>query len=170
VDLKGIHLSREQAEKLKAVRDWLKARHVGQAFLPAINWPELRYFAKDDLEAVTFYKRRLPHWELTGSCYFVTFRVRKILGKVLEDCSAASPVEEVLWLGNGERFALHAYVIMPDHVHVLLQPLAEWSLAKVLQGLKERIMINIFCNELVAFGSASGALPGAGYTPPTTPL
>jgi hypothetical protein len=97
-------------------------------FQPAINWPELRHFAKDDLGAVTFYTRRLPHWELSGSCYFVTFLVCKTLGKVLEDYSAASLVEEVLWLGNGERYALHAYVIMPDHVHVLLQPFAEWRL------------------------------------------
>jgi len=41
-----------------------------------------------------------------------------------------------LWFSHGERHCLHAYVIMPDHVHLLLTPIAEWSLAKILQGIK----------------------------------
>jgi REP element-mobilizing transposase RayT len=48
----------------------------------------------------------------------------------------ASVVEEVLWLGHGERYFLNAYVIMPDHVHLLLRPQETWSLAKILRGFK----------------------------------
>ncbi len=68
--------------------------------------------------------------------YFITFRVLNTLGKILEDNSVACQVEEALWFGYGERYTLDAYVIMPDHVHVLLNPLAGWSLARVLQGIK----------------------------------
>jgi putative transposase len=122
--------------RLNRIRKWLESRHVGQAFQPAVNWFELRPFSREDLQAVTLYRRRLPHWELVGSCYFVTFRVHKRLGPVLEDNALVSLVEEVLWFGHGERYALHCYVIMPDHVHLLLQPLHGWSLGKILQGIK----------------------------------
>jgi REP element-mobilizing transposase RayT len=126
----------EPEGKLHKIREWLKDRHVGQAFQPAINLPELRPFSKEDLPAVAFCRRKLPHWELEGCTYFVTFRVHKALGAVLEDLSLAVIAEEALWHGYGERYLLHAYVIMPDHVHLLLQPVAEWALAKILQGLK----------------------------------
>jgi REP element-mobilizing transposase RayT len=105
-------------------------------FQPAISLPELKALTREDLQTVTLYKRKLPHWELADSTYFVTFRVRKTLGKVLEDHAFASVIEEALWLGHGERYGLHAYVIMPDHVHLLLKPLAGWSLARILQGIK----------------------------------
>jgi len=118
------------------IREWLKARHGGQAFQPAICLPELRPFGRHDIQAVCLFKRRLPHWELAGSTYFVTFRVNKALGEILNDSIPASVVEEALRFGYGERYVLHAYVIMPDHVHLLLQPEAGWSLAKILQGLK----------------------------------
>jgi len=109
---------------------------VGQAFQPAISLPELRSFAKEDLQAVAFFRRKLPHWELDGSTYFVTFRVRKALGQTLQNHTLASVVEEALWFWHGERYYLDAYVIMPDHVHLLLTPVAARSLAKILQGLK----------------------------------
>lgn len=34
------------------------------------------------------------------------------------------------------RFALHAYVIMPDHLHLLLTPAADVSLEKAVQFIK----------------------------------
>ena len=170
--------------KMQLLQEWLKAKHVGQAFQPAIHWPELRSFSKEDLGAVGLYQRRLPHWELEGSTYFVTFRVQEGMGRPLvgrlenlakpphsdaqtgrleslphtagsevewgrlsslpsgqppsgqPPCSPASIVEEALWFGYEERYLLDAYVIMPDHVHLLLRPLANWRLAKILQGIK----------------------------------
>jgi putative transposase len=127
----------EPAEaRLHEIREWLKAKHVGQAFQPAVNLPELRSFAREDLQAVALFRRKLPHWELAGSTYVVTFRVHKTLGQPLENHALACVVEEALWFSHGERYFLHAYVIMPDHVHLLLTPFAEWSLAKILKGIK----------------------------------
>jgi len=37
---------------------------------------------------------------------------------------------------DGERYVLDAYVIMPDHVHLLIRPLSDWQLSEILQGLK----------------------------------
>jgi REP element-mobilizing transposase RayT len=48
----------------------------------------------------------------------------------------ASLVEEALWFYYAERYVLDAYVVMPDHVHLLMQPCNGWSLAKILQGIK----------------------------------
>jgi len=115
---------------------WLAAKHVGQAFQPAIQWPEIRPLGRDDLPAVHYYERRLPHWELDGSTYFLTFRAHKRHESPLAHEDLASIVEEILWLGFGERYTLEAYVIMPDHVHLLISPIGERTLSRILQGLK----------------------------------
>jgi REP element-mobilizing transposase RayT len=151
------------------MNEWLRTKPVGQAFQPAIKWPELRPLSRDDLQAVGVYRRRLPHWELSGSTYFVTFRVSPahntlLWGRLsslplsglsslplsglsslpstelpstdLPSTELAAVVEKALWFGYGERYTLDAYVVMPDHVHLLIKPMAGWSLAKMLQGIK----------------------------------
>ena len=45
-------------------------------------------------------------------------------------------MEEVILFGVAWRYELDAYVVMPDHVHVMLTPFEGVSLAKVLQGIK----------------------------------
>lgn len=37
---------------------------------------------------------------------------------------------------HGERYVLGAYVIMPNHVHVLVTPLGEWNLEQILHSWK----------------------------------
>jgi len=110
---------------------------VGQAFQPAITYGNLQPLLKKDLNVVHQYKRRLPHWEKEHSTYFVTFRVNKLLGKpLIQNPAMAEIVEEALWFGYGERYILNAYVVMPDHVHLLMTPLYGWTLSKILQGIK----------------------------------
>jgi len=83
------------------------------------------------------YRRKLPHYQWTDKTYFITFNTknRQILTPhsrtlVLETCIA----------GNGNKYELHAAVIMPDHVHLLLTPLydanGEISLPEILQEIK----------------------------------
>ena len=127
--------------KLDEIRKWLAAKNVAhpwssEGLQRAVIERDLRPLKKEDLPSVFMYKRTLPHWELDGSTYFITFRVQKELSRPLESRVLASCVEEVLWLGHGERFVLDAYVIMPDHVHVLLRPMTGWTLARILQGIK----------------------------------
>ena len=71
--------------------------------------------------ALTKSRRHLPHWELVGSTYFVTWRC--VRGFVLD------PADRDLVIANlehwdGTRYLLFAATVMPDHVHVLLKPLA----------------------------------------------
>jgi REP element-mobilizing transposase RayT len=36
----------------------------------------------------------------------------------------------------GERFILHSWVVMPNHVHVVFRPLPGWTLSIILKGWK----------------------------------
>jgi putative transposase len=82
-------------------------------------------------------RRYLPHWEMGGSTYFITFRTREIELStetrhiVLDACRHF----------DGRRYRLWAATVMPDHEHVLLTPIEkshnEWfSLSSILHSLK----------------------------------
>jgi REP element-mobilizing transposase RayT len=55
---------------------------------------------------------------------------------VLREWLVASAVQETLWFGHGRRYRLHAYVIMPNHVHTVLTLLAGQSLSDVVRTTK----------------------------------
>jgi REP element-mobilizing transposase RayT len=71
---------------------------------------------------------------LTGAVYFVTWRKEK--GS--PDLGAAERTLVLQALLHFERFRyrLFAYVVMNDHVHALVQPLAGWELEKILHSWK----------------------------------
>lgn len=50
--------------------------------------------------------------------------------------SIAAMVRDALLHFDGERYRLHAWCIMPNHVHLVIEPLAGWTLIKVMHGLK----------------------------------
>jgi putative DNA methylase len=54
----------------------------------------------------------------------------------LRDPRIASLVEEALQHFDGSRYRLHAWVVMPNHVHALVTPLYENSLSSIVQGWK----------------------------------
>ncbi len=54
----------------------------------------------------------------------------------LGDPRVASLVEEALLRLDGERYQLHAWVVMPNHVHVLFTPGHGWSLSAILHSWK----------------------------------
>ncbi|KPL12302.1 hypothetical protein AMJ85_01260 [candidate division BRC1 bacterium SM23_51] len=83
-------------------------------------------------------RRNLPHLQEAGRTYFVTFRVGHgtMPNKAREVALAAS----LFW--NGKKYQVHACVVMPDHVHLLLTPLpvgdhkGYHSLSEILHGIK----------------------------------
>lgn len=102
---------------------------VGQTFLSAV---ERSSTSASVAESVKIAHRRLPHWPLKGSTYFVTFRL--LQGEL-------SQPERALVLGhvksgNGQFYTLIAAVIMPDHAHVLIRPNTEYELARICKGMK----------------------------------
>src|SRR2546423_3841456 len=55
---------------------------------------------------------------------------------VLRDSNTAAFVEDALKHFDGERYHLDSFVVMPNHVHLLVQPLSENSLGDILKSWK----------------------------------
>jgi putative transposase len=77
-------------------------------------------------------KRRLPHWHIEGSVYFVTFRL--LTGQLSDD--ERSIVFDHIKEGRSRFYCLLSAVAMPDHVHMLLKPFASFSLSRIMHGVK----------------------------------
>lgn len=54
----------------------------------------------------------------------------------LQETRVAALVERSLYHFDGERYRLLSWVIMPNHVHLLLTPHAEHSLTEIVRSLK----------------------------------
>ena len=89
------------------------------------------------------YRRRLPHIQKAGKALFVSFR------KLSQEPFAAAARDLILQHclhDNGKRYVLHATVVMPEHVHLLLTPLEDsngWPIQlrlimKLLKGMSAR--------------------------------
>ena len=89
------------------------------------------------------YRRNLPHYQKAGRALFVTFRKgnRDPFSPEVRDAVLRHCLHD-----HGRRFQLHAAVVMPDHVHLLLTPLPDekgWpyalpSILKLLKGTSAR--------------------------------
>ncbi len=82
-------------------------------------------------------RRNLPHWQIGGSTYFITFRTKHL---TLHAGARLIVINACRYL-DAKRYTLWAAVAMPDHVHLLLQPKeiesgAWWPLASILNSLK----------------------------------
>jgi len=77
-----------------------------------------------------------PHFEVNGAIYFVSTRIAKIGYKfnILEMKLIDRTVKELAKQGH---FVLIAYVIMPDHLHILLKPTKD-GISKIMQMIKGR--------------------------------
>ncbi len=82
-------------------------RHADDKKLPA-----------DRVQGETQSRRYLPHIQNPGRSYFVTFRTKN----VLLPPEARSLVLSACRHWHGRKMTLHAAVVMPDHVHLLLTP------------------------------------------------
>ncbi len=76
----------------------------------------------------------LPHLELPGATYFVTFRLGREVSRL--EAEERSIVMETLRHFQGERIDLYAAVVMPDHVHVVVRTLADHSLTEWTAAVK----------------------------------
>ncbi|MBI5787523.1 MAG: transposase [Candidatus Schekmanbacteria bacterium] len=82
-------------------------------------------------------KRNLPHWQMGGAVYFVTFRTNDLELLPL----ARKALLDICRFYDGERYVLWSAVVMPDHIHLLIQPReiekGKWhSLTKILHSIK----------------------------------
>jgi putative DNA methylase len=54
----------------------------------------------------------------------------------LKNPAVAEIAQNALLFFNNQRYTLHAWVIMPNHVHVLFTPAEGWTLSKILHSWK----------------------------------
>lgn len=68
-------------------------------------------------------------------------RIQEFLDQGIGSCVLRHPecaeiVQASLLFGDGERYRLFAWVVMPNHVHVLIEQIAGWPLWKVVKAWK----------------------------------
>ena len=87
------------------------------------------------------YRRKLPHFHPGNACLFVTWRIAgSVPGKPgslwLADSRIADIVAQAILVGECERqfYELHAWAVMPNHVHLLIFPLVK--VAALMRWLK----------------------------------
>lgn len=113
---------------------WIRAcdcpSAVGRASVPA----SMILMSEKPESELWIYRRRMPHRRLIGAVYFVTWRLRATQDEL-------SPPERDLVVStlkhfNCQRYDLTAYVVMPDHVHVLAKPCDQYLLQDLVHSWK----------------------------------
>lgn len=95
------------------------------------------------LERMYGYRRMLPHHQKAGRALFITFC--KLIPTPFTSQARDAVLHHCL-RDNGARYQLHAGVVMPEHVHLLLTPLQDakgWpyglpSILKLIKGASAR--------------------------------
>ncbi len=105
-------------------------------------------------------RRHLPHWQIGGSVYFITFSTRKEgeESRLHLTERARQIVLDSLLYWNGTKVKVHLACVMPDHVHALIEPLEEtpgkyYDLSKILHSIK-----SFSANEINKLLGRSGSL------------
>ncbi len=83
-------------------------------------------------EDLVKYRRRMPHWRLAGSVYFVTWRLTPSRAELSAEERAV--IMAALRYFDGNRYELYACVVMTDHVHVLVKPLEKHILQDIIHS------------------------------------
>jgi RecG-like helicase/REP element-mobilizing transposase RayT len=97
----------------------------------------------DGVEEPIYYRRNLPHFERPWAKYAITFATRN--HRQLSNKARDIVLESILhW--KDRRYELYAASVMPDHVHLLIEPMIErdrnsgnpvfFSLSQILQSIK----------------------------------
>jgi len=75
-----------------------------------------------------------PHFDIEGSIYFITTRLKERELRFTES-EAKTIRKTILDLVSRKEFEVYAYVIMPDHLHILMKPNLK-GISKAMQLLK----------------------------------
>jgi putative transposase len=78
----------------------------------------------------------LTHRTTPGWTYFVTTKAWQNVSVFKVDDVAAIVVSKLLEYRNKGNFLLHEFVLMPNHLHLILTPAASVSLEKTMQLIK----------------------------------
>jgi putative transposase len=65
-------------------------------------------------------RRNLPHWQQPGSIYFITWRLK---GEGMLSSEERTTILQSLLYWDQVKWTVHAAVVMPNHIHIIAQPL-----------------------------------------------
>ena len=85
-----------------------------------------------DDELRSYLGRNLPHWRIDGATYFVTWRIARDQPDL--DATERTIVSEAIRHFDLVRYELLAWVVMNDHVHVVLTPFAAHELGHTMHS------------------------------------
>ena len=77
-----------------------------------------------------------PHFDINGSIYFITTKL-SLKNRLFTEDEANIVEETILDLASRKEIMIYAYVIMPDHIHLLIKPINQ-GISKTMQLLKGR--------------------------------
>jgi adenine-specific DNA methylase/REP element-mobilizing transposase RayT len=101
-------------EKVREAYQLMTKQMVGQP--SRLTHPRLTKPIKD----FTITRRHLPHWQSPNAVYFLTTRCIK--GKTLTEAERNIVIEGIKYLDE-RKYILYATVVMPDHFHLIIQPI-----------------------------------------------
>lgn len=88
-------------------------------------------------------KKKIIHTDLPYHCYFLTANT-KYRKEWLKDFDLAHEVLDAIYQYREEyEFKLLAFVIMPDHFHLMLVPTGERSASEIMKEIKRTSSIKI---------------------------
>ncbi len=97
--------------------------------IPPMNSRPSTWLPRQELE---IRRRFLPHWRMEGAFYYVTFNLRQ--GKLSAD--EITIVKQHIVDSSAGSCRLQALCVMPDHVHLIVEPLQGITLARLMQKFK----------------------------------
>ncbi len=84
-------------------------------------------------EHLTIRRRNLPHFDVPGATYFVTFRAKAELSPAARDLVFAT-----ICACDQRIIDLEAAVVMADHLHLIFRLIHPYQLSQALQRIKGR--------------------------------
>ena len=109
--------------------------------LPRTELSRLRAEREAIVQQALAAKRPLTWHEQEELFRWYSSRVDKYLDAGRGDCwlkrlNIAQLVATVVKFHEGTRFTLHQWCVMPNHVHAVLRPMANWTLSDILKSWK----------------------------------
>ena len=130
-------------EKIKASMDACSTRvsRVAAGVPPAAREPTIAQSSYAPITEATARKRNLPHFEIPGVTYHITWHTQD---KLVLSPEARTKTLEACHFWHGNKMKCYAACVMPDHVHLLIQPVpihesgkeGVHSLSEILYSIK----------------------------------
>lgn len=111
-----------------------------RGYLPHCDVPgllqSLTFRLADALPAEALARIQLAHDDKEKYCLSESLLDKGYGACWLKQAAVAEIVEDALLFGDGDRYRLMAWCVMPNHVHALIETLPHWPLSSVLHSWK----------------------------------